>query len=128
MKICKQKTFLWSKFYHRGNDMELLMKFHTINHSHYHHLITLIKWTIFGPFLHHSIQLNNFQFTITEFSIQILLSYLIFNLISIIIYTLNHIIRKNLYATVVWMQLFIYGSNHPQPFFFRFFKYFYSKF
>ena len=34
---------MWSKFHFHGNDIELLMKFYTINHSHYHHLITLTK-------------------------------------------------------------------------------------
>ena len=28
-----KKTFLWSKFHYHGNDMKLLMKFYTINHS-----------------------------------------------------------------------------------------------
>ena len=63
MEICKQKTFLWSKFHYHGNSMQLLTKFiisfslpplipltkrgvdeiYTINCSNYHHLITLTK-------------------------------------------------------------------------------------
>ena len=37
---------MWSKFHHHGNDMNLLMKFYTINHSHYHHLVPLMKRVI----------------------------------------------------------------------------------
>ena len=43
MEIYKQITFLWSKFHHHENDMKLLMKFYTINHSHYH---SLSKWLV----------------------------------------------------------------------------------
>ena len=51
IEIYKQKNFfvikvLLSKFYYHGNDMELLMKFYTINHSHYYHLIPLTKQTM----------------------------------------------------------------------------------
>ena len=38
-----QKKFCESKFHHHENDMEFLMIFYTINHSHYHHLVPLTK-------------------------------------------------------------------------------------
>ena len=43
IEICKQNNVLWSKFHHHVNNMEFLMKYYIINHSHYHHLIRLIK-------------------------------------------------------------------------------------
>ena len=43
MEICIKKPFLWSKFHYHGNNMELLIKFYTIIHSHYHHLVPLTK-------------------------------------------------------------------------------------
>ena len=36
----------YQKFHHYGNDMELLVKFYTMSHSHYHHLVPLTKQTI----------------------------------------------------------------------------------
>ena len=46
MEICKQKKNLWSKFHYNGNNTKLLMKFHTINHSHYHGFVPLTKGTV----------------------------------------------------------------------------------
>ena len=37
---------MWSKFHYQGNDIELLMKFYSINHSYYHYLITLTKQAV----------------------------------------------------------------------------------
>ena len=41
-----EKLFRDQSFITIGNDMELLMKFHTINHSNYHHLVPLTKLAV----------------------------------------------------------------------------------
>ena len=37
---------MWSKIYYHRNEIKLLIKFYTINYSHLHHLIPLIKQTV----------------------------------------------------------------------------------